>query len=266
MIHIHKLNITEFQVLANIVNVHTGIHLKVSQKHWVEIRLSKRVQLHKFEDFSQYIRFVQANIDELKIMLNLITINETSFFREKEHFDFLSELLIQNKLSNKIRVLSAASSIGAEAYSAAMILQSHKKEWEIIGTDINEDNIHTARTALYPMSMSEKIPNNYLKMYCLKGHGNHKDYFLINKEVLENVQFYKANLVNFSNEYGIFDIIFLRNVLIYFDDKNAIKIVKNVTYNLKKGGFLIISHTEYLALNHFPNLKKIKNSIYQKVY
>jgi chemotaxis protein methyltransferase CheR len=255
----------EFITLCDIVYQSIGIHIKPAKKHWIEIRLSKRLETYNFRNFHSYFRLIQANIEEFNIMINLVTINETSFFREIEHFDFLHEkfLKITNK-QNPIKILSAASSIGAEAYSLAMLCESFKLNWQIVGTDINEENIKKARNGLYPLSFAQKIPQNFLRMYCLKGKNEYSNQFIIDKEVLQNVNFYKANLLTFGEEYGIFDIIFLRNVLIYFDEKTMIKVVNNLLRVLKQGGLLFTSQTEYLSTLHFPQLQKVQNSIFKK--
>jgi chemotaxis protein methyltransferase CheR len=255
----------EYETLSFIVHSSIGIHLKLSKKNWIEIKLSQRLKELSFHDFSQYLRFIQVNLDELKKMLNLVSINETSFFREIEHFKFLEEFLIKHNQFEKVRILSGASSIGAEAYSIAMVLESFKTSWEVVGTDINDENIEIAKKALYPLAFSNKIPDNYLKMYCLKGKNYYKEQFIINRDILKNVYFYRANLINFSNDFGMFDIIFLRNVLIYFTEETVKKVVLSILRNLKKGGFLIVSQTEYLSTLHFPSLKKVQNSIFQKI-
>jgi len=255
----------EFELFAKLIFSYTGISLPSNKKYLVQSRLLKRLLHYKFKSFTDYYRFIQINQAEKTEMINQITTNETYFFREIEHFKFLREL-IQNHYSNTpFRVWSAASSNGAEAYSIAMLLDSYLKNWEIIGTDINSEVVKTARKGIYPIKWVDKIPEEYKKKYCLKGKGKNEGWFLVDRVLSEKITFTEYNLLNPSNDFGLFDVIFLRNVLIYFDENTKKLVINNVLKNLKKGGYFIISLTEHISALNISNLKPLKHSIYQKV-
>ena len=144
---------------------------------------------HNLTNYKNYLRVVQLDKNELDEMINQITTNETYFFREQVHFDFLKEYSLKNYMSD-IRIWSAASSVGAEAYSMAMVLDDiAKKNWNIIGTDINSIVIKKARVGLYPKTWIEKIPTKYIKKYCLKGKNKYDKQFLIDRRLSANIKF-----------------------------------------------------------------------------
>jgi chemotaxis protein methyltransferase CheR len=258
----------EFRIIRDMVYNEVGINLTDSKITLVENRLTTRMIEYNFTDFSQYIRLLQVDYTEKTKMINLITTNETYFFREVEHFKFLKRYVNENisEFRNKnFRVLSAASSIGAEAYSIAMLLHDELPKLEIIGIDVNEEVVKKARNGLYPLNFHERIPQEYLKKFCLKGKGEYENLFLIDKNIINNVDFFESNLIKFQNEFGTFDIVFLRNVLIYFDLETKQKVVNNISRCLKSGGLLFLSLTENLSNLKVPYLKKLGNSIFQKI-
>jgi chemotaxis protein methyltransferase CheR len=170
-------------------------------------------------------------------------------------------------LNQSFRVWSAASSVGAEAYTIAMILDNYltKHQWEIIGTDINTDVIKKAKMGLYPEAWIDKIPANYKSQYCLKGKGKYEGQFLIDRKLSKNMRFDINNLTILNLSFGMFDVIFLRNVLIYFNSEIKQKVVDNLLKCLNIGGYFIISLTENLNGLDTRKLKKIQSSIYQRI-
>ena len=164
------------------------------------------------------------------------------------------------------RVWSAASSSGEEAYTLAMVLAEHSPvaNWEIVGTDISTRVLERAGKGLYPMERTTHIPQAYLKKYCLRGTGSQEGNFLIGKELRSRVKFHHANLKNELGQLGSFDVIFLRNVLIYFDLDTKAQVVANVLRRLPAGGYLMVGHSE--SLNGISSqLTLIKPSVYQKI-
>lgn len=258
------INNNEFLVVQKLLLKECGISLNDSKKSMVETRLNRRLKHYKVDSYKNYLKIVQISLTEKTTFLNLLTTNETYFFREQNHFDFLEKIALQN---TKLRVWSAATSMGAEAYSIAAVLDYNlsKNNWEVYGSDINTEVLNIAQKALYPFHWSEKIPQPYRSKYCLQGHGQYEDKMLIDKNRLSNVYFFENNLMQINNEIGEFDIIFLRNVLLYFNEETKIKVILNVIENLKLGGFLIISLTETFESKKIENLKFIKNNTYQKV-
>ncbi len=259
----------EFIVFQKIIFKEAGINLNDKKKILVQSRLFKRIMHYQLNSYAEYIRLVQLNKQELNEMVNLLTTNETYFFREIEHFEFLSQVVIPEYVyKSKLRVWSAAASVGAEAYSAAMLLDSNipNNAWEIVGTDINSEVIKKARIGLYPEKWVEKIHPMFRSKYCLKGKGQHEGQFLIDRVLTNNMTFQTANLLESNANLGKFNLIFLRNVLIYFDIDTKQKVVDNVIDRLTIGGYFIISLTENLNMLEIPKLKQVRTSVYQRVF
>ena len=257
----------EFHAFQKLIFKEAGIDLNDKKKLLVQSRLLKRIMHYKLSSYADYLRLVQINSVELAEMVNLLTTNETYFFREIEHYEFLQKNIIPNHpYKQKFRVWSAASSVGAEAYSTAMLLDQllAKEDWEIYGTDINSEVVKKARVGLFPEKWVDKIPTELRSLYCLKGKGDYQGKFLIDRSLIENMRFEVGNLLAPDKSIGKFDLIFLRNVLIYFDDATKQKVVDNVVEHLLPGGYFFISHTENLNMIKTPKLEQIKTAIYRK--
>jgi chemotaxis protein methyltransferase CheR len=201
-------------------------------------------------------------------MVDLLTTNETYFFREPQHFEFLKQIAPNSANPSIYRVWSAAASIGAEAYTIAMVLSDKlgvDGRWEILGTDISDSVLETARRGHYRLAEADKIPTPFLKKYCLKGTGDQAGTFLIDKRLRQHVNFEQLNLnVEGMKKMGEFDVIFLRNVLIYFDIPTKQRVVANLIRSLKTGGYLIVGHSE--SLNGITNaLVQVKPTVYQRM-
>ena len=258
----------EFHTIQKLIFQEVGIDLNTSKKLLVQSRLLKRILYYKFNSYLEYVRLVGINPQERIEMINLITTNETYFFREMDHFDYLKKEVIPNHpFKKKFRAWSAAASVGAEAYSIGMILDSSvvRHDWEVVGTDINTDVIKKARMGLYPLIWADKIPLLLKQAYCLKGKGRHEGQFLVQRALSKNMKFTLGNLLEHNKEVGMFDVIFLRNVLIYFDDKTKENVVKNVLRNLHVGGYFIISQTENLNMIQCDSIQTVATSVYKKI-
>lgn len=260
-----ELNDKEFELFQKLIFSEIGVFLGDSKKFLVKNRLLKSLYKYKLNSYGDYYRLIQVNKSEKTNMLNLITTNETYFFRENVHFEFLKEQIIPSFINKKIRVWSAASSVGAEAYTIAMLLKYNCITYEIYGSDINTEVVKKANTGLYPIKWIEKIPEHLRSKYCLKGKGKHEGWFLLDRALLENMKFQQRNLIENNSDLGLFDVIFLRNVLIYFNDDTKQTIIENVLKNLKPNGYLIISLTEHIKDLEKYGIEKIKTSIFKKV-
>jgi chemotaxis protein methyltransferase CheR len=231
-------------------------------------RLEKRLRKHDFQTYGQYFRSISrpGNELELKLALDLLTTNETYFFREPQHFDFLcAQILPAHPLVKPLRVWSAACSSGEEAYTIGILLEEYcrTKNWEIIGTDISGRVLEKAREGLYPLAAAENIPPGLLRKHCLKGMEEYDGFLLINPAIRKRIQFEHANLIGEIPDIGLFDIIFLRNGRIYFETDTKQRVLDRLHNYLKPGGYFFISHTE--SLNGFKTpFRMIKPSIYQK--
>ena len=262
------LSDNEFIIVQKLIFNEVGIELQSTKKLLVQSRLLKRLLHYGFDSYLDYIRLIQINSEERVEMINLITTNETYFFREINHFEYLQKIIIPaHPFKQKLRFWSAASSVGAEAYSAAMILDSTmaKSDWEVVGSDINTEVIKKARVGLYPENWVNKIPIQLRQKYCLKGRGQHEGQFLIDRSIVQNIDFSTGNLLKQNLKVGMFDVIFLRNVLIYFDNETKQLVVDNVLRNLKVGGYFFISLTENLNMINIQDLEVVDTSVYKKI-
>lgn len=240
-----------------------GISLGDNKRTLVKARLLKRLYHYKVASYADYLKIVQISKTEHTEFINQMSANETYFFREKEHFVFLEDLC---KKKSFVRIWSAAASQGAEAYSAAMIAEDSIKNggWEVIGSDINTRVLDIAKKGLYPFSWIEKIPTKYRSKNCLKGIDSFEGKFLINPTLTSRVSFLENNLIRANKELGMFDVIFLRNVLLYFNEEVKLRVIKNVISNLKSGGYLIIGLTELFKEICIDELSFVGASIYRK--
>ena len=246
-----------------------GIALNDSKRALVSGRLDKRLRHHGMSSYGEYFRLIgKPGFErETSIAIDLLTTNETYFFREPRHFEFLTRQVFPRLAAGRpLRFWSAASSSGEEAYTMAMLAAEYCKtrQWEIIGTDISYRVLEKARKGLYPISCADKIPIRFLKKYCLKGSGDYDVFFLINSALRKHVKFIHANLNDALPNLGRFDVIFLRNVMIYFDIPTKQSLVQRIQDYLSPGGYLIVGHSE--SLNGMKNdLRMVAPSIYRKI-
>ncbi|MDD2760949.1 MAG: SAM-dependent methyltransferase [Methylomonas sp.] len=258
----------EFNWIRDYLYSHVGIVLNDSKQALVCGRLEKRLRHHGFSSYAEYFRlFGKPGFEqETRMAIDLLTTNETYFFREPQHFDFLvKHLLTAMPAGQPLRIWSAASSSGEEAYSLAMTVAEHAKTslWEIIGTDISSRVLETARAGLYPIAACDKLPVPLLKKYCLKGFGEYDGFFLIGPAIRSRVQFLSANLIDALPNLGVFDVIFLRSVMIYFDMPTKQRLIERIQSYLRPGAYFFVSHSESLnGLNH--ELSSVAPSIYRK--
>ncbi|MCK4874816.1 MAG: protein-glutamate O-methyltransferase CheR, partial [Sulfurimonas sp.] len=241
------------------------ITLNEHKKSLMESRFHKRLAHYKINSFGRYYQICNEDVHEKIEMLNLITTNETYFFREKDHFDFLKEYLINYQDEVKLRIWSAACSVGAEAYSIAMFCDTllPSNMWEVFGSDINNNVVKKARMGLYPIVWSDKISLELRHKYCLKGKGKYEGQFLIDRQLAKNVRFQNNNLLEVNHSFGEFNIVFLRNVLIYFNNETRNRVIKNIMQNMKQGSLLIISQTENLNGLDINKLEQVTPSIFK---
>jgi len=255
-----------FTRYQDLIKLHTGIYLPPHKKTLLHSRLSKRLFASAMASYDDYFELLvsSAGKNELKAALELVTTNETYFFREPAHFDFMKDLLdCQPRTGERYRVWSAASSSGEEAYSLAMVLQSHcSKPWELLASDINQTVITDAKKGIYLNQRTSMIPQEFLNKYCRKGVGEFEGYLRVAPELRNRVQFDTLNLMGQLKGLGKFDIIFIRNVMIYFDDETRGSILRKLSKHLKPSGWLFVSHSESLH-GVSDDYYSIKPSIYR---
>jgi chemotaxis protein methyltransferase CheR len=258
----------EFIWIRDYLYKHAGIVLNDSKQAMVMGRLEKRLRHHGIDSYSEYFRqFGKPGFEnETTMAIDLLTTNETYFFRESKHFDyFVDQILPQQPHSKPFRVWSAASSSGEEAYTLAMLLAEYLRtqQWDIVGTDISTRILEKARRGLYPGNAAEKIPLPLLKKYCLKGTGEYDGFLLVAPELRSHVKFEYANLIGGLPDLGMFDVIFLRNVMIYFDIETKQRLLDKIVKYLRPGGYFFISHSESLS-GMKTELQTIMPSVYRK--
>jgi chemotaxis protein methyltransferase CheR len=258
----------EFEYFQRFIHEEAGITLSLAKKPLVCGRLGKRLNQHQFQSYTEYFNFLKSGKSsaEVQMAIDLLTTNETYFFREPKHFDLLRELASAAKTrAQPFRVWSAASSSGEEAYSIAMVLADSipGNNWEIIGSDISQRVLERARCGHYPLERTKHIPVHYLKRFCLRGVGEQQGTMLVERSLRNRVQFLQINLNEKLPDLGKFDIIFLRNVMIYFNGETKQQIVARVLSLLKPGAYFCIGHSE--SLNGISDaVQPIAPSIYRK--
>jgi chemotaxis protein methyltransferase CheR len=256
-----------FYLFQQLVYKKLGIDLPLKKRVMLGHRLIKRVRFLNTENFMAYYSHINKpeNSAELEHALELITTNETFFFREELHFDYLQEKILPNISQNKeLRIWSAASSTGEEPYSIAMLLSSHRfpAPWCLLASDVNKSVVAHAEKGIYINERTRLLPDKFRKLYCGKGTGEFEGHMRINLSLRNSIHFFCFNLLDDMEKLGKFDVIFLRNVMIYFDDKTRQKIVSKISHVLNPGGWLFISHTETLhCIEH--DFELIQPAIYQ---
>ncbi|UXY16331.1 methyltransferase domain-containing protein [Chitiniphilus purpureus] len=260
---------SELALFQTLFKQQIGLHLSREKKVLLASRLSRRIAELQLSSFSEYHQLItgRGGDAERQYAIDLITTNETYFFRESQHFDFLRQHILTSwPAGEAFQVWSAASASGEEAYSVAMVLDAvlGERPWRVFGSDISQRVLAQARRGLYPMARGERIPPEYLRRYCLRGQGEYNGQFLVTRALRERVTFAQLNLTALPMRLGPFDLVLLRNVIIYFDPPTKLKVVGSVLQHLRPGGLLFVGHSE--SLNGMPlGLQMISPSIYRKL-
>jgi chemotaxis protein methyltransferase CheR len=260
----------EFALFQRLIHRETGIFLPEAKKALVVARLSRRLRALGLTSFGEYFDVVEQDRDgEKTVMLDNICTNETRFFREPRQFEFLEcEVLPEWKLRGeaglipkRIRVWSAACSTGEEPYSLAMLLRTHfpaDSGWsiEILASDLSTKVLAAAREGIFPLQRASELPPPYLRAYMLRGMRAEEGKIRAQASISSLIDFRQINLND--EQYpveGTFDLIFCRNVLIYFNRETKTEVVSRLTRHLSPHGLLFLGHSETLhgaahALKH----------------
>ncbi len=258
-----------FESVTKLFHSVSGIKLGDNKHALVSGRLQKLANEAGEDNLDAYVeRLVRGNApaEEMTRVIDRLTTNETYFFREPQHFNDLADRLQAHAQAggNSFSVWSGASSSGEEAYSIAMLMTDilgPQGSWQIVGTDLSTSVLDSARRGLYSLERARMVPPDYLKRFCLKGQGDQQGQLLVAKPVRERVRFLQANLMQALPQLPMFDVIFLRNVLIYFDNDAKAQIVRRVIKQLKPDGVLYTGHAESLSTLALP-LKPVATAIY----
>ena len=264
-----ELSKEDFNFICQYVYDFAGIVLNASKKEMVYRRLTRIIRERKISSFTEYCDLLKAEPEKEKdFFINAITTNLTSFFREQHHFDYMvkHELpkLIKNSLTNhkRLRIWSSASSTGEEPYSIAITLLETMKgslgQWDakILATDIDSNVLAAGKNGVYDERRIEDIPKKFKEKYFHKGVGVNKSKVKVDKELSKLITFKQLNLLHDWPMKGPFDIIFCRNVIIYFDKETQQELFARYYEMLTPGGLLILGHSENLGpyQAHFDNV------------
>jgi len=268
----------DFQTIADMVYQRSGIVLAQSKSTMVYSRLCRRLRDLKLSRFEDYIDLLKAphGRDEIIAFTNAMTTNLTRFFRESHHFDALAHDIVpyirkHNSPNRHLRIWSAGCSSGEEPYSIAMTLSEHFPEfssWDarILATDLDTQMLEKAQLGLYPKDQLKDIPKPYLDRH-FKAMSNSNDQgeplFQVKDTLRQMISFKPLNLLQAWPIKGQFDVIFCRNVMIYFDNPTKTELVRRFAQVLKPGGWLIIGHSETL-LDQKSHFQLIGRTMYRQ--
>lgn len=268
-----------FTRLARALEEITGIQLPASKRIMIEGRLRRRVrqlEMVCLDDYGTYLFDQDGWTSERPFLIDCMTTNKTDFFREPAHFVFLRETAVpallarQDRTGTDLKIWSAASSTGAEAYTIAMVLASMQASgtqmrYSILGTDINNEILEQARRAIFPASMLDPIPPDIQKRYVMKAADPRRQEFRIVPQLRRVVQFTALNLMDDSYPFDRdVDIIFCRNVLIYFARPVQQAVLKRLSSHLRPGGYLILGHSESFALEDKSGMIQVSQTVFER--
>ncbi|MFY0686643.1 MAG: protein-glutamate O-methyltransferase CheR [Cyclobacteriaceae bacterium] len=278
MLEKRKLDETQFRRISEFVTKHYGIRLPIEKRVMVEGRLQKRLKASKIEEFKEYVDYVMSESGkyELLEMIDAISTNKTDFFREPAHFEFMTNHLLPEFVGKdrfgKLKVWSSASSSGEEIYTIAMVMEEFKQlsgnpslDYSILGTDISVDILKKAVTAVYKLDRIENLSNEIRNKYFLRSKDRSKQNVRVVPNLRNKAKFERLNLMDdYYKVDNDFDLIFCRNVLIYFDRENQERVINKLCQKLKIGGYFFLGHSESIFGKDVP-LKQIKPTIYKRI-
>lgn len=275
-----NLSKQEFQQLSSFIYNNLGIKMPVGKSTMLTGRLTKRLRALSLSSFSEYCDFLfspEGQEEEMVHLINVVTTNKTDFFREPSHFSYLTQTAIptlQNiqTFNNRksLKIWSAGCSTGEEPYTLAMVLAEVQANhpnfrFDILATDISTRVLEIARRAVYPMGLIKPVLPQFRKKYLLRGINKKNPQVRIVPELRKRVRFGRLNFMD--EDFGLpekVDIIFCRNVIIYFDKKTQEKLMIKFCRELKTGGYLFLGHSESLHGYDTP-LIQVAPTVYRKL-
>jgi chemotaxis protein methyltransferase CheR len=269
----------EFQRFSSFIFDHTGIKMPPAKKTMLEARLQKRLKansIHSFEEYGNFVFSQEGRTDELIHFIDVVTTNKTDFFREPAHFEYMVKTAIPNIIKSRedlrrepLRIWSAGCSTGEEPYTLAMVLSEYAVSnpgfmAAITASDICTQVLKTAHTGIYPEERTDTIPLNLKKKYLTRSREKTRSLVRICHQLRSMVSFRRINFMD--DDLGIsekMDIIFCRNVVIYFDKQTQQTLMKKFHKQLRPGGYLFIGHSETLN-NLDVDFKAVASTVYRK--
>jgi len=268
-----ELSPASYARFARFITSELGIKMPRSKSTMVQSRLLRRVRDLKLESVEQYGEyfFASANAEEREHFINAITTNKTDFFREPQHFTFLSDVVLPaaNCAGARFQAWSAGCSSGEEPYTLAMVLAEYAScrrgfDFAILGTDISTKVLMSARNGVYQESEIVPVPPELRRKYLLRSRNSNERLARVVADLRQRVSLHQLNFMD--DDYGIesmFDVVFFRNVMIYFDRSTQEEVINKICRNLVPGGYLFAGHSESLVGLDIP-IKPVKASIYRK--
>ncbi len=273
-----QLTPEEFDRLSKFIYMESGIKMPPAKKVMLQGRLQKRLKelnLTSFQDYIEYAFDTRASHNEIIHLLDVVSTNKTDFFREPIHFDFLSQEVLprfieQSVNKSHLKVWSAGCSSGEEPYTIAIVLaefaeQCQGFDFSILGTDISTQILQKAVDAIYKEDRIEVIPLSTKKKYFLRSKDRANPTVKIVPELRRKVRFGRLNFMDsYYDLPDMFDVVFCRNVLIYFDRETQERVIQKLCAKLKSGGYFFLGHSESIMNMDVP-LKQVKPTIFRKV-
>ncbi len=273
----HLFSSKAYHILSDLVFQHSRIRLGPDKRALVANRLRKRLQTLELDSYEEYCAVLQSphGAAEVEELVDLISTNHTRFYREPEHFTFLTRRVLPalapelNAARAPLRLWSAAASSGEEPYTMAIAIAECLQafpalKWQIFATDISRRMLATAAQGVYPMDAVKPVPPDLLKRYFQKGVGGRTGFCRVKPELRQRLQFERVNL--FQAHYPVpakMHVIFCRNVMIYFDHASRAEAVSRLAHHLTPGGYLVIGHSESLmGIRH--GLHPVQHGVFQK--
>jgi chemotaxis protein methyltransferase CheR len=263
----------DFRKIVDIVTTRTGIVINDKKRAFVHGRLGRRLRVLGLSDFSQYCDLLDSDAGEAEqaMLVNAVTTNHTSFFREPHHFQFLGKTVLpaiaqaEDGRNGRVRIWSAGCSTGEEPYTIAMILCGHAatSDWDrkILATDLDTNVISQARAGLYDAERVQSIPDIFRKRHVtLRKDGQGQ----MGEKLRSLISFAPLNLLEPWPMRGPFDVVFCRNVVIYFDKPTQARLFNRYADLLRSDGWLFVGHSENL-LNLTDRFRLVGNTVYQRV-
>lgn len=272
-----RLSGADFARLSLFIHQELGIKMPPAKKPLLESRLQKRLRALGYASFSEYCDFLFSPgglEQELVMMIDLVTTNKTDFFREQHHFDFLTRTALPRMVSEtgpEVTVWSAGCSTGEEPYTIAMVMSDFAMgnpslafDYSILATDISTRVLDHARKGIYKEERISPVPESVRRRYFLRSRDASKELVRVCPELRAKVKFMRLNFMDESFPIdGQLDIIFCRNVIIYFNKETQERLIWKLCEHLRPGGYLFLGHSETLSGLGLP-LKKVSASVYMR--
>jgi chemotaxis protein methyltransferase CheR len=268
----------DFGRLRTLIYTQSGINLNVDKKTMLELRIKRRLkslELTSFSDYCEYLFGHQGQREEMVQFLNVVTTNKTDFFREPDHFDYLvqkalPDILARNGCERSVMVWSAGCSTGEEPYTLAMVMnefgQTHPGfHFRVLATDISTEVLAKAKMGVFSEEVVRPVSADLRRKYFMRSRDRNSNLLRVVPELRQMIEFRRLNFMD--SDYGLaekVDVVFCRNVIIYFDRDTQEQILQKLTHNLLPGGYAFVGHSEALHGMDLP-LEPVAPALYRRV-